>query len=302
MGPKTVALLYRELHVKSLEDLRQAADAGRIRSLKGMGPKKEQLILKALDEHQRHAGRHLLADTAAVADDVIAWLQERAPDVELIPVGSLRRGAETCGDLDILAIGGDAALMEAFTHHPHVERILGQGETKSSVILRGGFQADLRLVASHNKGAAMQYFTGSKPHNIALRDRALARGWRLNEYGLFDGAEQPIAGTTESGIYKALGLAFVEPELRENRGEITAAQDGALPDLIGFDDVRGDVHMHTTESDGRDDLATMIAAARARGLHYVAITDHTKSLAMANGLDEARAAEAAARIGRSPRP
>ena len=289
VGPKTVALLYRELHITSLDDLAQAAHAGRIRSLKGMGAKKEQLIVRAMEEQQRHAGRHLLADTALVADGLMAWLRERSPAVEFVPVGSLRRGAETCGDLDILAIGGDVSLMAVFTEHPHVERILGQGDTKSSVLLRGGYQTDLRLVTPEQKGAALQYFTGSKAHNIVLRDRALERGWRLNEYGLFDPQDRRIAGEDEAGIYGQLGLAWVPPELREHRGEIAAAQSNELPDLIEASDLRGDLHMHTTESDGRDTLDTMIAAAQGRGLEYIAVTDHTKSLAMTNGLDETRA-------------
>ncbi|MEO8678723.1 MAG: DNA polymerase/3'-5' exonuclease PolX [Vicinamibacterales bacterium] len=296
VGPKTVSMLYRELRIKSLDDLAEAAKAGRIRGLKGMGAKKEQLILRAIDERQRHAGRHLLAETATVADALIAWLQALAPDVELVAVGSLRRGVETNGDLDILAVGGETSLMDTFTANPAVERILGRGETKASVLLRGGFQADLRLVARDQKGAALQYFTGSKAHNIVLRDRALERGWRLNEYGLLDPEERVIAGDTEEGIYEALGMAWVPPELRENRGEIDAASNRALPRLIEAGDLRGDLHMHTTETDGRDDLASMAKAARDRGLEYIAITDHTRSLAMANGLDEERALTAAARI------
>lgn len=296
VGPKTVALLYRDLHVKSLEDLAEAAKAGRVRGVKGMGAKKEEMILRAIEERQRHAGRHLLADTSRVAGALVAWLQDQFPNVEFVPVGSLRRGVETNGDLDIVAVGGDASLMAVFTRCPLAERVLGQGDTKSSVLLRGGFQVDLRLVAPHQKGAALQYFTGSKPHNIVLRDRALSRGWRLNEYGLFNAADnQPLAGETEEGIYEAVGMAWVPPELRENRGEIEAAIERALPTLIQRHDLRGDLHMHTTESDGRDDLETMVRAAKERGLEYIAITDHSKSLAMANGLDETRALQHAAR-------
>ncbi len=296
VGPKTVALLYKELHIKSLADLGEAAKAGRIRGIKGMGAKKEELILKALDERQRHAGRHLLAKASDVADALVAYLSEHAPAATIVAVGSVRRGAETSGDLDLLASGADATLADAFVTYPTVERVLGHGPTKASVLLRGGYQADLRIVLSDQRGAALQYFTGSKAHNIALRDRALARGWKLNEYGLFDASEQVIAGATEEGIYTALGLAWISPELRENRGEIGAAADNTLPDLISQRDLRGDVHMHTTESDGRESLATMAAAAQARGLQYIAITDHTQSLAMTNGLDEARTFAAAERI------
>lgn len=296
VGPKTVATLYKELHIKSLDDLGQAARAGRIRGLKGMGAKKEELILKALDERQRHAGRHLLSKASEVADALVAYLTTRAPSATIVTVGSVRRGAETTGDLDLLATGADQTLADAFVAYPTVERVLGHGPTKASVLLRGGYQADLRIVLPEQRGAALQYFTGSKAHNIALRDRALERGWKLNEYGLFDARDQALAGPTEEGIYDALGLAWISPELRENRGEIDAASRKALPDLITPADLRGDVHMHTTESDGRDSLETMAAAARARGLEYIAITDHTQSLAMTNGLDEARTRAFAARI------
>ncbi|MGE3276078.1 MAG: DNA polymerase/3'-5' exonuclease PolX [Vicinamibacterales bacterium] len=297
VGPKTVALLYKDLRIASLDDLEAAARAGRLRGLKGMGPKKEQLLLKALDEQRKRVGRHLLADTSQLADSLVRWLRERAPEVDFEPVGSLRRGVDTCGDLDILAVGGDPSLMATFTGHPDVERILGQGETKSSVLIRGGFQVDLRLVAPASRGAALQYFTGSKAHNIVLRDRALARGLRLNEYGLFRADDETqVAGDDEAGIYAALGLALVPPELRENRGEVEAAETGTLPALLEERHLRGDVHMHTTETDGRDSLEAMVAAARALGHEYIAITDHSQALAMANGLDETRALAHARRI------
>ncbi len=288
VGPKTVAVLYRELRIKSLDDLSAAAKAGRIRSLKGMGAKKEQLILQAIEERQRHAGRHLLSRATEAAEGMVAYLTALAPAADILTLGSVRRGAETCGDLDILAAGADPSLVDTFVRYPGVERVLGHGGGKASVLVRGGFQADLRLVKPEQRGAAMQYFTGSKAHNIALRDRALARGWKLNEYGLFDQNDRSLAGATEDEIYQALGLAYVPPELRENRGEIEAAETNALPRLIEPSDLKGDVHMHTTESDGRERIETMAAAAKARGLEYIAITDHTQSLAMANGLDEAR--------------
>lgn len=296
VGPKTVAVLYKELRIKGLDDLAAAAKAGRIRAVKGMGSKKEQLILQAIEERQRFAGRHLLSQAAEMGDALVTYLKEHAPSADITTVGSVRRGAETTGDLDLLASGGDSSLADAFTRFPQVERVLANGGTKASVLLRGGFQADLRIVTPEQRGAAMQYFTGSKAHNIALRDRALERGWKLNEYGLFDTDEKPIAGATELDIYNALGLAFIEPELRENRGEIQAAAAKALPALITQADLKGDVHMHTTESDGRESLETMVAAAKARGLEYVAITDHSQSLAMANGLDETRAMANAKRI------
>jgi DNA polymerase (family 10) len=297
VGPKTVATLYRELSIRTLDDLEQAARDGRVRSLRGMGAKKEALILKALDERKRHAGRHLLGDAQDAATAVVAFLTARAPGVEITPVGSLRRGCETCGDLDVLASGAAPSLMDAFIEYPLVERVLGRGETKSSVLLRGGFQADLRLVPAESRGAALQYFTGSKAHNIALRDRAVALGLKLNEYGLFTiEDDKRVAGATEEEIYTALGLEFVPPELREARGEIEAAAEHRLPHLIERADLRGDLHMHSTETDGRDEVAAMAEAAREAGLEYIAITDHSKSLSMANGLDEHRALAHAARI------
>jgi DNA polymerase (family 10) len=296
VGPKTVAVLYKELHIKSLEDLAAAAKAGRIRAIKGMGGKKEQLILQAIEERQRFAGRHLLSRATEMAEAIVAYLKEHAPSAEIATVGSVRRGTETSGDLDILANGADTALADALTRFPLVERVLANGGTKASVLLRGGFQADLRIVAAHQRGAALQYFTGSKAHNIALRDRALERGWKLNEYGLFDHEDRAIASDSEEAIYQALGLQYIEPELREHRGEIAAAATGSLPRLIVASDLRGDLHMHTTESDGRESLETMVAAARAKGLEYIAITDHSKSLTMANGLDETRALAHAERI------
>ena len=296
VGPKTVAVLYKELRIKSLDDLAAAAKAGRIKSVKGMGSKKEQLILQAIEERQRFAGRHLLSRATEMAESIVAYLKEQAPAAEIATVGSVRRGNETSGDLDILASGADTTLADAFTRFPQVERVLANGGTKASVLLRGGFQADLRIVTPDQRGAALQYFTGSKAHNIALRDRALERGWKLNEYGLFDKDDRSIAGATEAEIYKALGLDYIEPELRENRGEIAAASEHRLPQLINESDLKGDLHMHTTESDGRESLETMVAAAKARGLEYIAITDHSQSLSMANGLDETRALASAERI------
>jgi DNA polymerase (family 10) len=297
VGPKTVATLYRELGIRTLDDLERAAQDGRIRALRGMGAKKEALILKALDERKRFAGRHLLPDAHDAADALVAYLRERAPDAVIEPVGSLRRGCDTCGDLDLLASGAPPTLMSDFVEYRLVERVLGHGDTKSSVLLQGGFQADLRLVSPDSRGAAMQYFTGSKAHNIALRDRAIGQGYKLNEYGLFRIADDaPVAGEREEDIYAALGLDWTPPELREMRGEIDAAALRALPSLIELGDLRGDLHMHSTETDGKDDIRTMADAARVAGLEYIAITDHSQSLAMANGLDERRALAHADRI------
>jgi DNA polymerase (family 10) len=292
VGPRTVALLYTGLEVRSLDDLERAAREGRIRALKGMGAKKEALILKALEERQRFTGRRLMPEAYDTAAALVATLRDHAPDADITIVGSLRRGCETCGDIDILAAGGPPTLMETFTNDTRVERILGRGDTKSSVLLRAGVQADLRLVPRDSVGAAQQYFTGSKAHNIALRDRAIQRGLRLNEYGLFRSEDDTlVAGASEEGIYEALGLAWVPPELRENRGEFEAAASRSLPCLVSVEDLRGDLHMHTTATDGRADAETMALAARDSGLQYIAIADHSKALAMANGLDETRALE-----------
>jgi len=305
VGPKTVALLYSALNIRSVEELVEAAKAGRLRELKGMGPKKEALILKAVEEREKDRGRHLLSDTTAIAAELVAYLREHAPAAEFTPVGSLRRGCETCGDIDILATidpalapsGVEGSLMDRFVAFPRVERILGAGDTKSSVRIVGGYQADLRLVPADSRGAAMQYFTGSKAHNVALRDRAIQHGFKLNEYGLFKvDDDSRVAGETEEGIYDALGMAWVPPELREHRGEIDAAIARTLPRLVSQADLRGDLHMHTTVTDGRDDLEDVAAAARRLGYGYIAITDHSKALAMSNGLDETRALEHAARI------
>jgi DNA polymerase (family X) len=297
VGPKTVALLYHQLGVRTLDDLKQAAADGRIRALKGMGPKKEALILRALEERQRFAGRRLAAEAHDTAHALVADLRAHAPNATITIVGSLRRGCDTCGDIDILAAGAPSSLMDRFIEYRLVERVLGHGDTKSSVLLWGGFQADLRLVPRESLGAALQYFTGSKAHNIAVRDRAIQHGFKLNEYGLFTiEGDVRVAGENEAGIYERLGLAFVPPELRENRGEIAAAEQRALPALVQLADLRGDLHMHTTASDGRATAEEMACAARDAGLRYIAITEHSQSLAMANGLDEHRALEHARQI------
>jgi DNA polymerase (family 10) len=297
VGPKTVAQLHDTLHISSLEELEQAARAGALSGIKGMGPKKVEHLLRAIDERRQFSGRHLAATAARQAAALLAHLTPRHPGATFDVVGSLRRGADTVGDLDILATAADVSVMDDFVHAPLVERVLGHGETKSSVRLASGLQADLRLVPVESRGAALQYFTGSKQHNIELRDRAIRRGYRLNEYGLFtaDGVTR-VAGDTEADIYAALDLPWIAPELREMRGEFAAAEAGALPALVTRDDLRGDLHCHTTESDGKDTLEAMVNEARRRGFEYMAITDHSQALAMANGLDEARALAHAARI------
>ena len=290
VGAKTVAALYGELGIETVDALEAAATEGRLRTLKGMGPKKEQLLLRSIAEHRKRLGRHLIGHASQVATRVIEYLRADAADATIFPVGSLRRGCDTCGDIDLLAIGSNGALMSRFTRFPEVERILGHGSTKSSVLLQGGVQVDLRLVPEESAGAAAQYFTGSKAHNIAVRDLAQQRGLKLNEYGLFRVADDHrVAGTSETEIYATLGLAHIPPELRENRGEIRAAAADDLPRLIEQADLKGDLHSHTTATDGTADVKTMAQAARDAGLEYLAITDHSQALAMANGLDEHRA-------------
>lgn len=312
IGPKTVARLYGYLNIRTLEELEEAARDGRLRGIKGMGAKKEAQILQAVRDRRRLAGRRLLPEAYDTAAGVVAVLREHAPDAHVTMVGSLRRGCDTCGDLDILAAvpgpslatpgesqaaDGASSLMDAFTGYRLVERVLAHGETKSSVLLWGGFQADLRVVSRESLGAALQYFTGSRAHNVALRDRAIGMGLKLNEYGLFRvDDDTKIAGEDEEVLYEALGLAWIPPELRENRGEIAAAEGRRLPSLVQLADLRGDAHCHTTATDGRASIVEMAEAARAAGLQYLAITDHSRALAMANGLDEARALEHARAI------
>lgn len=291
VGPKTVRALWEHYRVSTLEDLARLCEEHKIRELKGMGPKMEQKILAGIAHYRQVAGRFLLSHAAAAA-------AELAPLVHGTPAGSLRRGKETVGDLDILST--DPGAIERFLAHPSVHDVLAHGETKASARFGSeGLQVDVRVVAPESFGAALQYFTGSKEHNVALRQRALKMGFTLNEYGLFTlEGERRVAGGTEEGIYEALGLAFIPPELRENQGEIDAAERRSLPVLIEPHELRGDLHMHTRESDGRATMEEMAAAARERGYDYIAITDHSKALAMANGLDEKRAVAFAAEVRR----
>ena len=297
VGPKTTALLYKELRIGSVDELKAAIASGSVRGVKGMGPGKEAALRKAIEEHETFAGRHLASEVWQQAHALITHLRTACPDATFDLVGSLRRGVETCGDLDVLATDAGPDVMDHFVSFSRVERVLGQGPTKSSVRLAKGLQADLRLVPAASRGAALQYFTGSKAHNIELRDRAVRLGLKLNEYGLFRVEDDTrIAGDTEASIYQALGLPWIAPELRELRGEFEAARGGRLPVLVDRDDLRGDLHCHTTATDGKDTIRAMALAARDAGLSYLAITDHSQALAMANGLDEYRALAHAAQI------
>jgi len=277
VGPKTAKLLYERLGIRTLSDLEEAARAGRIREVKGLGEKTEERILRGIGEAQRMEKRVRLGEALPLARDLCARLMKTGLFTRVEPAGSLRRGRETVGDLDILAISrspNEAA--EAFVDLPDVEEVLASGPKRSSVRLAGGMHVDLRIVPVGSFGAALQYFTGSKAHNIALRKRALARGRKLNEYGLFDEKGRSIAGETEEGIYESLGLSYIPPELREDQGEIERAASGRLPSLITPDQIKGDLHTHTDWSDGKATLAEIVAAARRRGLSYIAITDHAR--------------------------
>ncbi|HUT86878.1 MAG TPA: DNA polymerase/3'-5' exonuclease PolX [Candidatus Heimdallarchaeota archaeon] len=285
VGPKTAKLLYEELEVRSLDDLEAAAREGKIRGIKGLGEKTEGKILRGLAEARGVERRELLGYALPLARGLCNRLMETGLFARLEPAGSLRRGQETIGDLDILAVSGkpeEAA--RAFVLLPDVEEILAQGAKKSSVRLSGGFQVDLRIVPEESFGSALQYFTGSKSHNIRLRERAVAQGYKLNEYGLFDKREKRLAGESEEGIYEALELAYIPAELREDEGEIFAAERGTLPDLVTAQQIRCDLHVHTDWSDGKASLAEMVEAARARGLAAIAITDHYRFSQVIGGL------------------
>jgi DNA polymerase (family X) len=292
LGPKTVRTLWEHFRVSTLEDLERLCLEHKLRSLPRMGAKLEEKILKGISYYRQSAGRFLLSFASAAAEELRTYLAA-TPGVETVSVaGSLRRGKETVGDLDLLASGdGAAAALDRFVAHPKVHDVLGHGENKASARFGvEGIQVDLRAVPQESFGAALQYFTGNKEHNIALRQRAQKMGLTLNEYGLFRVKdEHRVAGESEEGVYRALGLEWIPPEMRENMGEVEAAASASLPLLIEQPDIRGDLHMHTRESDGRATLEEMAEAAKALGYDYIAITDHSKALAMANGLDEQRA-------------
>jgi len=312
LGPKTIALIWSAYQVSDVDGVEKLAREGKIRELPRMGEKHEQKLLKAIEDYRRISGRFLI-DTAEVeAKKLIDYLARFAGIDKVTPAGSLRRGRETVGDLDILVTGAaccDAAerkkAVEYVAQYPPLMSLIAQGDNKISFQVRSGMQVDVRLLPPESFGAAMQYFTGSKAHNVALRQRALKMGYTLNEYSLADlKTEKPVAGKSEEEIYAKLKLDYIPPEMRENLGEIDAAEKHTLPNLITLEDLQGDVHMHTVETDGRNTIEEMADAAMARGYKYMAITDHSKNLAFANGLDDQRAVahikkiqEASDRIG-----
>jgi DNA polymerase (family 10) len=292
LGPKGIALLWEHYKVATIDDLERICKEHKLRELPRMGAKLEEKVLRSIEQYRQRTGRFLLSFGKRTADEIIPYLLEGGGLDQIAAAGSLRRGKDTIGDLDLLATGpGAADALERFVKHPKAHTVLGRGVNKASIQYGvEGLQVDLRALPHESYGAAMQYFTGSKEHNIVLRSRALKLGLTLNEYGLFRvDTEERVAGETEEQVYEKLGVPWIPPELRENCGEIEAALEGRLPKLIELSDIRGDLHMHTVETDGRATLQEMAEAARALDYEYIAITDHSKALAMANGLDEQRA-------------
>jgi DNA polymerase (family 10) len=301
VGPKAVKVLYEHLGVRSVEDLEAAARAGKVRTLRHFGEKSEERILKALGFLKASGTRQPLPVVLPVVNALAAAVA-RLRGVEQVAIaGSIRRRRETIGDADLLAVARTPqTVTQAFVQQPQIERVLGQGDTKASVKLGGGLQVDLRVVPAESFGAALLYFTGSKPHNVALRQLALKKGYKLNEYGLFRGTRR-LAGRTETEVYERLGLAYIPPELREDSGEIAAARGGTLPRLIEPGDLRGDLQTQTDWTDGADSIEAMARAARELGLEYIAITDHTVSLAMTRGSDAKKLARQRREIERLDR-
>jgi DNA polymerase (family 10) len=304
LGPKTIALIWSAYQVCDVEGVEKLAKEGKIRELPRMGEKQEQKLLKAIEDYRRIAGRFLLDAAEREAEKIAEHLQERPGVDKITPAGSLRRGRETVGDLDILVTGKACCseserqkLIEHIIKLPGLMEVIARGDNKVSFRLRGGMQVDVRLLPPESFGTAMQYFTGSKAHNVALRQRALKMGYTLSEYSLAKiDTERAVAGKTEEEIYARLKLDYIPPELRENFGEIEAATAHTLPTLISQADLQGDVHMHTVETDGRNTIEEMAEAAQARGYKYMGITDHSKNLAFANGLDDKRAVDHIKRI------
>jgi len=288
IGPKKVKLFYEKAGVSSIDRLEKAARAGKLHGLFRMGEKSEEKIIKAIENYRKGAGRFRLDIGFTYARAITDYLKPLKGVGELISAGSLRRRRETIGDLDILAICAKKSapdLMERFVKYDDGEEVIAHGSTKSSIRLTGGLQVDLRVLEKKHFGAALLYFTGSKAHNIALRKRAQGMGLKVSEYGIFR-KEKMIAGATEDDSYRSLKLPWIPPELREDRGEIEAAEKGKLPDLIELKDIRGDLQMHTTASDGKNTIEEMARAAKKLGYEYIAVTEHSKAVKVAGGLDE----------------
>ncbi len=292
LGPKGIALIFEHYRITTMDELEQLCQEEKLRVLPRMGAKLEEKVLRSIAQYRLRTGRFLLSFAHDTAEELKRYLGELDGIENITAAGSLRRGKETVGDLDLLVTGPNAAAaLDRFVAYPRVHEVLGRGPNKASAkVGREGLQVDVRALPRESYGAAMQYFTGSKEHNVAVRTRAVRMGFKLSEYGLFRAADEArVAGDTEEEVYKALGLAWIPPELRENCGEVEAAEEGRIPGLVELKDIRGDIHMHTTETDGRASLEEMAEAAKKMGYEYVAITDHSKAIAMANGLDETRA-------------
>jgi len=288
LGPKRVKILFSLLDIKTLEDLERAARTGKIRKLPGFGPKTEALILKHLDQALAGEKRFLRFEAEGVANALLDYLADTPGIDRIVVAGSYRRWKETVGDLDILvSVKGRSPVMERFVRYERIDEVISQGTTRSSVRLMNAMHVDLRVVANESFGAALQYFTGSKAHNIEVRTMAVKQGLKINEYGVFR-ADERLAGKTEEEVYGCVGLPYIAPELREGRGEVAAAMEGRLPDLVTLEDIRGDLHSHTRETDGNDTLEAMAEAAQTLGYEYLAITDHSRRLTVAKGLDEKR--------------
>ena len=288
LGPKQVLRLYRELNIKNLKNLEKAARAGQVGGLEGFGKKSEENILRGIEFLKRSGNRFILGFTEPLIQEIENRLRNLKATKKVVVAGSVRRRKETVGDIDILAIAKKPkSVINHFVSMPGVVRIYAQGNTKGAVKLKDGLDVDLRVVQEKSYGAALNYFTGSKSHNIALREIAVKKGYKLNEYGLFKGKKQ-VAGRTEEEIYKELGLDYIEPEMRENVGEIELARRHKLPKLIGYGDLKGDCQIQTNWTDGNTSIEMMARAAMDEGLKYIAVTDHTKRLAMTGGLDEKR--------------
>jgi len=288
MGPKTLALIHKEKGIQNLSQLEKAVENGSLIGLPGMGEKKVENIKRGIQLLKQSKGRMNLGMAFPVAKRIVETLREKTGSKKIEWAGSLRRMRENIGDIDILATGPNhEKIVQAFTHLPEVKEVLASGETKASVIVEGGLQIDLRVVEEDSYGAALQYFTGSKAHNIHLRGIAKAKGIKINEYGVFKG-EKKIGGREEKDVYKALGMDWIDPELREDRGEIEAAQMRGLPKLVEESDIKGDFHVHSNWSDGSSSIEEIARAAQKRGYQYVVICDHTKSLKITHGLDETR--------------
>lgn len=293
LGPKRVKSLYHDLDVQTIEQLYRAARDGRIRILPGFGEKTETNILQAIEAHANQTQRFKLAVAGQYAEALEKFLQAIPGVLTVIVVGSYRRMRETVGDLDMLVVSSVSAasqVVQRFITYEETVEILSAGTTRASIILAGGLQVDLRVVKEESYGAALHYFTGSKSHNIAIRRMAQKHGLKINEYGVFQDKTR-IAGETEASVYAAVGLAYIPPELRENRGEIAAASTGQLPQLVEQTDLRGDLHAHTQATDGHHSLREMALAGKAYGFEYLAITEHSRRLTFAHGLDSARLAQ-----------